>query len=182
VNVYDLIRPRVCAYEYGDKSVIFRSLLEYRWALFFDRLHLEWEYEPTSFALEGGMIYTPDFWVEGAGFVEIKPVWNALLVVEDKLHAFARQSGSDRVFSIHAQHPHFMGSVIEWTADGVRRLLLAEAIDVFCAHPDRAFKAENPSEYEMHVATSSERVREARPSFGMRLDTALKMVRLEWNI
>ena len=55
----------------------FRSRLEARWAVFFDHLGIEWQYEPQGFAweagthvdqwgneekMEGGM-YLPDFWL-----------------------------------------------------------------------------------------------------------------------
>lgn len=38
----------------------FRSRLEARWAVFFDALGLEWEYEPQGFELPSGL-YLPDF-------------------------------------------------------------------------------------------------------------------------
>lgn len=38
----------------------FRSRLEARWAVFFDRLNLTWEYEPQGFNLHSGN-YLPDF-------------------------------------------------------------------------------------------------------------------------
>jgi hypothetical protein len=41
----------------------FRSRLEARWALFFDALKLEWEYEPEGFALPNGQWYLPDFFI-----------------------------------------------------------------------------------------------------------------------
>lgn len=38
----------------------FRSRLEARWAVFFSRLNVEWEYEPDAFATSAGN-YWPDF-------------------------------------------------------------------------------------------------------------------------
>lgn len=58
------------------KGYHFRSRLEARWAVFFDALGVEWQYEAEGFALPDGTKYLPDFWLPkvGAGcFVEIKP-------------------------------------------------------------------------------------------------------------
>ena len=43
----------------------FRSRLEARWAVFFDELGLEWEYEPEGFDLGDLGLYLPDFRVWG---------------------------------------------------------------------------------------------------------------------
>lgn len=42
----------------------FRSRLEARWAVFFDALGVEYEYEPEGFELGDGMYYLPDFRVK----------------------------------------------------------------------------------------------------------------------
>lgn len=47
---------------------VFRSRLEARWAVFFDELGIEWEYEPQGFETEGvcwssGGRYLPDFYL-----------------------------------------------------------------------------------------------------------------------
>lgn len=59
------------------KDVHFRSRLEVRWALFFDKLGIEWEYEPEGFRLSGGINYLPDFWLpgfdDGGVYAEVKP-------------------------------------------------------------------------------------------------------------
>ncbi|MFI7073497.1 hypothetical protein [Micromonospora sediminicola] len=41
----------------------FRSRLEARWAVFFDALNIEWEYEPQGYELPSGQVYLPDFWL-----------------------------------------------------------------------------------------------------------------------
>lgn len=57
----------------------FRSRLEARWAVFFDELGLQWEFEPEGFELGNGLKYLPDFLVrfqsgDRDGFYfEIKP-------------------------------------------------------------------------------------------------------------
>jgi hypothetical protein len=51
----------------------FRSRLEARWAVFFDALGIEYEYEKEGFELPSGW-YLPDFWLpEQDIWVEIKP-------------------------------------------------------------------------------------------------------------
>jgi hypothetical protein len=58
--------------------VLFRSRTEARWALFFDKLHVKWEYETQGFVTDGEP-YLPDFAVFaalGTLWVEIKPAWD----------------------------------------------------------------------------------------------------------
>src|SRR5699024_4157121 len=62
----------------------FRSRLEARWAVFFDRLGIEWQYEPQGFVLPGGRHYLPDFLlVESGTWIEVKG--HPSLVSEDFL-------------------------------------------------------------------------------------------------
>lgn len=50
----------------------FRSRLEARWAVFFDSLELEWEYEKQGYELPSGL-YLPDFWLPALEvWVEVK--------------------------------------------------------------------------------------------------------------
>lgn len=51
---------------------MFRSRLEARWAVFFDSLKIEWEYEPEGYDLDG-VWYLPDFRLAKLGFAEVKP-------------------------------------------------------------------------------------------------------------
>ena len=62
------------------KGYKFRSRLEARWAVFFDALKIDWDYEREGYSLGDGLYYLPDFWVpcpnfhpSGGYFVEIKP-------------------------------------------------------------------------------------------------------------
>lgn len=50
------------AIETTYRGVAFRSRLEARWAVFFDKLGIEWEYEPEGYEA-GGTRYLPDFWL-----------------------------------------------------------------------------------------------------------------------
>lgn len=45
----------------------FRSRLEARWAVFFDALGIEWEYEPQGYTLKDGTNYLPDFYIHKVG-------------------------------------------------------------------------------------------------------------------
>lgn len=58
--------------QYGGYQM--RSKLEAKWAAFLDYLRIEYQYEPRSYALEGGIGYLPDFYLpEQDIFLEIKP-------------------------------------------------------------------------------------------------------------
>ena len=64
------------AIETAYKGYRFRSRLEARWAVFFDALGLEWQYEPEGFEFEGGVRYLPDFYLpkfDSGVYVEVKP-------------------------------------------------------------------------------------------------------------
>lgn len=55
------------------KGYRFRSRLEARWAVFFDSLKIEWQYEPEGFEINGKH-YLPDFYLpEYKLYAEIKP-------------------------------------------------------------------------------------------------------------
>lgn len=45
------------------KGYCFRSRLEARWAVFFDALGIQWEYEPEGLVLSDGDFYLPDFYL-----------------------------------------------------------------------------------------------------------------------
>ncbi len=74
-------------------DTITRSMLEARWAIFFRELKLKWKYEPTKLRATD-YYYTPDFHVEGFGYVEIKPT----------LGLFISET-SDRIKKIAAANP-----------------------------------------------------------------------------
>jgi hypothetical protein len=50
------------AIETSYKGYRFRSRLEARWAVYFDALGIDWEYEKEGYDLEG-VYYLPDFWL-----------------------------------------------------------------------------------------------------------------------
>lgn len=58
------------------RGCYFRSRLEARWAVFFDALGIDWEYEPEGFVLSDGTSYLPDFRLptfSGGMWCEVKP-------------------------------------------------------------------------------------------------------------
>lgn len=58
--------------EYG--GVVMRSRTEARWALFFDVLKIQWEYEKEGYDLDGLGSYLPDYWLPQVNmWAEVKP-------------------------------------------------------------------------------------------------------------
>lgn len=56
------------------KGYRFRSRLEARWAVFFDALGIDWDYEPEGFILDNGEMYLPDFYIKDWDcYAEVKP-------------------------------------------------------------------------------------------------------------
>ncbi len=61
------------AIETSYRGFVFRSRLEARWAVFFDALEVEWEYEKEGFELGRAGRYLPDFYLpEQRVWIEIK--------------------------------------------------------------------------------------------------------------
>jgi len=79
----------------------FRSRLEARWAVFFDHLGIEWQYEPECFKI-AGKGYLPDFWLPGlCTWVEVKGVLdqatlNHLIQAINPLCGLPRDPGGTR--------------------------------------------------------------------------------------
>lgn len=56
------------------KGYRFRSRLEARWAVYFDTIGIEWEYEKEGFEFNNGEKYLPDFWLPQVNmWAEVKP-------------------------------------------------------------------------------------------------------------
>ena len=77
------------------KGYHFRSRLEARWAVFFDKAGVKYEYEPEGFDLGAEGWYLPDFWLpELKMWAEIKPdevddaahrkIWALVLMTQQK--------------------------------------------------------------------------------------------------
>ncbi|WP_223996039.1 hypothetical protein [Burkholderia gladioli] len=75
----------------------FRSRLEARWAIFFDALCIQWEYEPEEFELASGARIAPTFWLpfrSGSGYwVDTPPVYVDHAARKDALKELATESG-----------------------------------------------------------------------------------------
>lgn len=71
-----------------------RSQLEARWVIFFRELGLQWQYEPIT--LRGGEhSYTPDFHIDGFGYVEIKPTLGLFIQESAKRIASVAKANPD---------------------------------------------------------------------------------------
>ena len=80
------------AIETHYKGCRFRSRLEARWAVFFDALGIEWQYEPEGYNING-IMYLPDFWLPYIEcFAEVKPAGLSEDEI-DKVNALALESG-----------------------------------------------------------------------------------------
>lgn len=70
----------------------FRSRLEARWAVFFDTLGIQYEYEPEGFKLSDGTMYLPDFYLPAFDYyVEIKGFSKHLRSDLDKVENFVHE-------------------------------------------------------------------------------------------
>lgn len=62
----------------------FRSRLEARWAVFFDELEIEYQYEPEGFELSNGKRYLPDFYLPRHKiYVEVKSADKCFIKITD---------------------------------------------------------------------------------------------------
>lgn len=78
----------------------FRSRLEARWAVFFENMYIDYEYEYEGFELSDGTKYLPDFWlprfqtfVEIKGADQIRFIDNVRSVHEKKIEMLSRETG-----------------------------------------------------------------------------------------
>lgn len=88
------------AIETRYKGWRFRSRLEARWAVFFDRMGIPWEYEADGFQTSHGG-YLPDFRLFGCLFAEVKPLAHAE-AAWPKITAFVEETGLDLLVLIDA--------------------------------------------------------------------------------
>lgn len=85
----------------------FRSRLEARWAVFFDALGIEWQYEPEGYIV-AGKPYLPDFWLPGLKlWVEVKgvidqPTLDHLLEATDPANGLPATPAGERWFESQA--------------------------------------------------------------------------------
>lgn len=106
------------------KGYRFRSRLEARYAVMFDALGLEWEYEPEGFDLGGGVYYLPDFKVKLSGgtseWFEVKGDTSNISIEEcvkifefSKHHSLTILDGSPEVtvYQRYDSDDHILGSL-----------------------------------------------------------------------
>lgn len=73
---------------------LFRSRLEARWAVFFNALGIEWEYEKEGYHLNECGNYLPDFYLNSLDcFVEIKPLnlWDVRAELNSGIRSLMRE-------------------------------------------------------------------------------------------
>lgn len=99
------------ALTFNGKQTVFRSHLEARWALFFDRRGMAWDYEPFKFPVQRGGTYTPDFRVEGIGIIEVKPTLDHLAESVDRIEQYVEKTG-ERVYLLYGRSPFNAGVMI----------------------------------------------------------------------
>jgi hypothetical protein len=69
-----MTHTKIKAIETRYKGYRFRSRLEARWAVFFDSIDIEWEYEPEGYDLGDNLYYLPDFYFPQIRmYGEVKP-------------------------------------------------------------------------------------------------------------
>lgn len=87
------------AIETKYKGYRFRSRLEARWAVFFDALGVEWEYEKEGFELGEAGRYLPDFWLpQFSLWVEVKGA-DCTEAERAKIDSLAKLSGKEIVIA-----------------------------------------------------------------------------------
>jgi len=136
------------AIETHYKGYRFRSRLEARWAVFFETLGVQWEYEPEGFELTMTGWYLPDFWISGftahdlcgpartgSFWFEVKhspPEFNS--PEERKLRELCVTSGQYGYFGTSS----FFGSVVRAGTESVFGAWLRDS-DLYQVLPHRSF-------------------------------------------
>jgi len=150
------------AIETQYKGYRFRSRLEARWAVFFDALGVEWQYEPQGYALNGGTVhYLPDFYLplfSGGIYVEVKPkggdAEKARLLAKEVLRPVLLAFGEPDTRSFECWMPYEAGSSIEITES------LVELIDV--AFLDKYLTGVNWYEHRLYTWPEASRYDDER--------------------
>lgn len=98
---------------------LFRSRLEARWAVFFDLLGLNWQYEVEGFDLGGAGYYLPDFKVISPdGYIfwyEVKPKG---VTTDSKFEAFKALYRAESVRESEEWYETMLSSYKAWEASG----------------------------------------------------------------
>ena len=114
---------QIKAIETQYKGYRFRSRLEARWAVFFDSMGINYEYEPEGFSLSNASNYLPDFFLEECEtYVEIKPA-NAF--------TFKMEDGKFNVIDNKENADKYMAFASESTKQWNYLILMGDPVDVF---------------------------------------------------
>jgi hypothetical protein len=114
---------QIKAIETRWKGYHFRSRLEARWAVFFEALGLNWEYEPEGFVLKDGTNYLPDFKVTSPnGAISWYEVKNKTVKSDPKMKTF------DQTLAMENLHGETLGG-FQWSTTSVT-LLSGDPLDV----------------------------------------------------
>jgi hypothetical protein len=170
----------------GD-YVLFRSTLEFRWAMAFEFLKIDWYYEPNRFPLPNGT-YLPDFYLPEIGWIEIKPTFEELKKAESKLRTFARHKSQllnkdIPFYSITSEYPTFRISsrdpntmLLEWLANGkIRKRGRDHMIDNFRSQEKTALYEASRSQYVDFVDRSMSMAQEAHISEPLPVNAVMKL-------
>jgi hypothetical protein len=112
------------------KGYKFRSRLEARWAVFFDKMGIEFQYEPEGFKLKSGW-YLPDFWLPQVNmWAEVKP--NEFNKREYFL-AYDLSESTDRPILMLVGEPDFKPYKSVTVKSGIdeKRKLVTDDVDIF---------------------------------------------------
>lgn len=126
------------------KGYRFRSRLEARWAVFFDAMNIEWQYEVEGYKLKDGTLYLPDFFFPEwniHGEVKGRPVEYSDL---NKIFQFCVEDKHLLIFNSYPMSPDFgSGGIIHYSEFCLRRywsvnlkfegLILSSSKDCFIA-------------------------------------------------
>ena len=123
-----------------------QSRLEARWAIFFSRSGFDWRYEPQTFRLPNGEIYTPDFYLPEIGWLEIKATAADARTAEQKLRLFAQnrellisRTKRREFYTICNTVPWLaVGWVHRWNPEPIEIENMAELYLLFCSRRGRA--------------------------------------------
>ena len=165
------------AIETEYKGYRMRSRLEARWAVFFDALGIDWQYESEGYVMADGSYYLPDFYLPtfcGGTYCEIKPKGGDFA----KAKEFCKESG-EQVWLCEGTPEYRIYDVlnIEKMDDGTKDMVNTPGIPNFdqAYGEDRMFWIpgyENtdgtiPEEYyEDHYTKAVRKARSARFEFG----------------
>lgn len=130
------------------KGYMFRSRLEARWAVFFDEMGIEYEYEPEGFVLGDSICYLPDFYLPKCRtYVEVKAAGAIDISIIDGRITFSdgRESASKYVRFAEAIDPSRNYMIVQgdpydafWIVDPDNRKEGASAVIFY--YPNIAFR------------------------------------------